>query len=341
MSLSYTSLTVIGPEVASKHSTGAFPALPFAYYLSPAGGQSGVVLYPEAIREVPNAGDFAAALVSTSFPNAVVVLAAVGEEDTLRIRFFYGGDPFDEYLTEPGRVTGEDLPPSGGDCRRLASLFRLTDEGSIEGLNAMLRAPRYDDDYGFGEARERHSEIAQLLRLPQCAVGTGYDSISRGLLPNEVEPDSLKHLAPDSGFDEAGLKLTQYVLFQPSDGENEARIAARFLPDVIAWEEDFLEEPLTSLGSVPIIREHVAARFVARADESPAYWLRILNDRYDLLELDLGNSFPEDELESVNVFALAQETPTASLARLCEGTPWAVWSYEARQTVVRSASPGR
>ncbi len=336
MSLSYTTVTVIGPDVAGRFATDSLPALPFAYFATVPDARGCVVLFPETVRDVPNAGDFAAALFSASFPDAIAVLATVDEEDVLRMRFFQTGSSVEEYVTEPGKAIGEDLPPSGGNITKLATVFGLSDADTLAELPALLAAGKYDDALGFGEAKERHGEIAHLLDLPAASVGVGYESLERGLLPDEVEGASLRHFPTDSGFADSGLKLRQYALFHPAAGETDGQIAARFLPDVISWEDDFLQEAIPVLGTAAEIRAQFSRVFAGRVDGSDGNWLSLLDEEYDLLEADLGTF--DQPIESTHLFALSQDIPTALLSRLCEGTPWAVWSYETKQVVSRPTS---
>ncbi|MBC8135812.1 MAG: hypothetical protein H8F28_08010 [Fibrella sp.] len=334
MSLSYSTITVIGTGFSSRFNDGSLPALPFAYFATVPNEQGQMVLYPEMVGDVPNAGDFAAALFSLTFPNAAVVLATDEGEEGLRMRFFSKGDSVDEYRTDPGQVAGEDLAPTGGHIERIAPMFGITDTELIGELSQILRSSRLDDQFGFGETSERHGEIAQLLDLPSFSVGMGYESIQRGLMPNEITPETLRHFPTDSGFSSCGLRLRQYVLFRPAEGESEAQIAARFLSDVIAWEDDFLEEPNPILGTVGTLQNHMFAAFPEVTEQAATNWLSFLDDHYDLIEVDLGNQPDTGVMENVRIFTLSQSIPTTLLERLCEGTPWSIWSYESRQVVI-------
>ncbi|MBC7809025.1 MAG: hypothetical protein H7145_23060 [Akkermansiaceae bacterium] len=338
MSLSYTTLTVLGGSVASRFSDESLPALPFAYFATVPDALGRMVLYPESVADVPNAGDFAAAVFSSSLPDAVVVLARVDTEDTLRLRFFGRGESRDEYRTEPGLFTGEDLPPSGGNIERLARLFGITEHDLLRELSEVLGATRLDEQFGYGEAKERHAEIADLLSLPPSSVGIGFEHLQRGLTPEAVSPESLRHFPKDSGMQESGLNLRQYALFNPAVGESEARIAARFLPDVIDWEDDFLGEPDPALDTIADLRAHLHAMLPDLSAYS-ASWVSFVDDRLDLLGVDLGTSTApvETAIADVAVFTLSPSVPGTLLSRLCAGKSWAVWSYETRQTVVRSA----
>lgn len=328
----------MGAGVAARFINGTLPALPFAYFATVPDDRGRMVLYPESVFDVPNVGDFAAALFSTSLPDALVILATVNDEDVLRLRFFQYGESTEEYCTEPGQPSGEELPPSGGDADKLATMFGITDPDLVGELSDVLRAPRLDDQFGFGEAKERHAEIAQLLDLPASSSGIGYESLQRGLMPESITQDGLRHFPTDDGFADAGLKLRQYMLFAPLIEESEAQVAARFLPDVIAWEDDFLEEPTPILGTVATLQNHISTAFPELSEQGSKNWLSVLDDQYDLLEMDLGSSSPDTDLDHLTIFTLSENVPTVMLAQLCDGMPWAVWSYETRQIVLPSAA---
>jgi hypothetical protein len=266
-------------------------------------------------------------------PDALVVLSVVDEEDVLRMRIFRSGSSVEEYITEPGTVIGEDLPPSMGDVFKLASMFGVSGADTLNELSHLLAAGRYDDELGFGEAKERHGEIAQLLNLPMASVGIGYESLERGLLPDEVERDSLRYFPADIGLTASGLKLRQYALFHPMEGETDGQIAARFLPEVISWEDDFLSEATPVLGTAIDVANHFSRIFAERVDATSRNWLSLLDEENDLLEADLGTS--DQAIDNLHLFSLSQEIPTTLLSQLCEGTPWAVWSYETKRVVTR------
>ncbi len=334
----YTTLAVCGSVAVSRLREGSFPSLPFAYFVAVPEEGNFVVLFLEAIPDVPNVGDYAAALISSALTEMPVVLAVVNREDTLRLRFFRDGQPVDEYCTEPGLLIGEELPPSGGNARRLAELFALSDADQIAELQDVLSAPRLDERYGFGKAKERHGEIAQLLGLPSASVGVGYESIQHGLIPDNVGPDVLRTVLPDEVFAKSGAMLRQYMIFCPTVGESGAQVAARFLPDVISWEDDFSGEGLPVLGSVADVGNHFADVFPELPQTRNQHWIVIDDGQFGQVTLDLGNAPTESAVEFVLLFSQSRDVPVSFFARLCARTNWAVWGYESRQVMYSPAA---
>ena len=338
MSSPYSTITLIAPEAVTLFQNGVLPALPLAcFWCVPAGGGF-LVLYPENVAEVPGASDFCAALIAASLIDSVVVFASVDREESLRLRVFRNGETVDMYQTAPGESIGEDLPPTGGDAHLLADVFGIADPRLVLELKDVLRASRFDEFLGFGEAKERHAEIAHLLDLPPASVGIGYESIERGGIPEGIASGALNYRPPHDGPAPSGAKLRQYALLRTKRGESEAEVAARFLPDVISWEDDFLGEPLPTLGKRDELRAHFADVFPNLAGS--AFMLRVAetDDQFGSFALDIGGGATDDAIESLPLFTLTQEVPAGLFARLCGRMPWAVWSYESRRIVYRPAA---
>ena len=112
------------------------------------------------------------------------LLALNHDDDLLYYALLEGGRLIDEYNSRPGYFDGTEQEAAGGDARKLAAAFGVPD-----------RADRLDDllhgaDYTF--ETERHAALVQLLGLPPSAVGSGYDTISQGELPEGVLESELR-----------------------------------------------------------------------------------------------------------------------------------------------------
>jgi hypothetical protein len=112
------------------------------------------------------------------------VLAVMNhDDDILYFELYEDGKKIDAYDSSPGYfdVDSESDAPTGGDAALLCRTFGATDHEQVE---ASLRG-----EYDF--AVERHRDLAVALGLPLCAVGLGYEYVSKG----ESSPD-----APDSEY---------------------------------------------------------------------------------------------------------------------------------------------
>lgn len=299
---SYTSVVVRGAAAAP---------VPFYETMPDANGLR--VVYPECTGELPNAGDLLAMLSTRAF-GTVALLAEVQNEETLRLRLFERGEPTDEYLAEPGYADGNDLPPSGGNAARLCTAFGIADAETVDELSALLRAGRYDDEYGYAVASDRHREIADLLGFPAASIGTDYGDIERGKMPEGLVDSGLR-------FVPATDPPRQYVVCRVSLDTTDGEIAARFSPDVIAFEEEF-DRPagFLALGTVRRVR--------ARVSEGGGG------------EADFGTVGDEERLLETFVLWAAvvrSATEPASLRRLLNAAGWTAFETGTRR-VLRSAA---
>ena len=125
-------------------------------------GRSGLVSL--TIQEITVVYDMAqgSAALSTRF-KCPVLLLGIHDDDILVYRLYIRGDIADSYESYPGYFTGEDLPPRGGDARKLCRAFRV--EGAEETIDVILRHPR------VGYALEQHQELVAALGWPPFAAG--------------------------------------------------------------------------------------------------------------------------------------------------------------------------
>ena len=108
-------------------------------------------------------------------------LAALNhDDDILWLALYRDGEALDEYDSAPGYFEGEDLPPSGGDARRLCEVLGAAG-AAAEKVERILRAP--DDEYTF--ACERHLDLVRALGLTPYAVGLGFNYVQEGEAPSD------------------------------------------------------------------------------------------------------------------------------------------------------------
>jgi hypothetical protein len=96
----------------------------------------------------------------------------------------------DEYDSSPGyfEPSAEPSAPIGGDPNSLAAAFETEDTALIEQI---LRKSSYDED-GYIFAVDRHRDLVRALGLPEWAVGTSYESLAGGELPEGLAVGDLK-----------------------------------------------------------------------------------------------------------------------------------------------------
>ena len=297
--------------------------------------EKGMVIYPETINFVPNAGDFVASELS-SYLNCSALLAEVDQQETLRLRLFDAGQPVDEYKTEPGLWIGEDLPPSGGNAARLLLAFDRYDVETQDYLSRLLQAGRYDDEFGFTQAVQRHEEIAELLDLPET-VGISYEAIQHGILPEGYNADQLSTVYP---FPETELR--QYTLLRPPFPASEEDIATYLLLDIFSLELGTEKEEWKSNLGTPF-EIHTAIQLAGLETQPFAEsWLSIRPAAGDcLLHLDCGTNLSQETVETAQLFLSFPTGQTEGknlLHRLAQAIKAIVWDVRTRQIVARSAA---
>jgi hypothetical protein len=114
----------------------------------------------------------------------VALLALNHDDDLLYYALFEGGRLIDEYNSRPGYFDGTEQDAAGGDARKLAAVFGVRDRA--DRLDRLLHGAEYTFE------TERHAALVQLLGLPPAAVGSGYDTITQGELPEGVLESELR-----------------------------------------------------------------------------------------------------------------------------------------------------
>jgi hypothetical protein len=149
-------------------------------YVAPADAGA-VVVFDRETDEAPS-GLGALARGLTSRFDCAGLAVAVGDDDVLWFGVYERGTPLDEYDSCPGYGTRHEAGPRGGDAETLcAALGAIGREEIVEGI---LRgpAPTFETD--------RHQALVEALGLPLIAVGTGYEYVRQGEVP-DVDPAAL------------------------------------------------------------------------------------------------------------------------------------------------------
>jgi hypothetical protein len=112
------------------------------------------------------------------------LLALNHDDDLLYYALLERGRLIDEYNSRPGYFDGTEQEAAGGDARKLAAAFGVPERA--DRLHQLLHGAEYTFQ------TERHAALVQLLGLPPAAVGSGYDTISQGELPEGVLEGELR-----------------------------------------------------------------------------------------------------------------------------------------------------
>jgi hypothetical protein len=115
---------------------------------------------------------------------SAALLALNHDDDLLYYALLEDGRLLDEYNSRPGYFDGTEQEAIGGDARKLAAAFGVPERANQ--LDRLLHASTYTFE------TERHAAVVQLLGLPPAAVGSGYDTISDGELPEGVPARELR-----------------------------------------------------------------------------------------------------------------------------------------------------
>jgi hypothetical protein len=115
---------------------------------------------------------------------SAALLALNHDDDLLYYALLESGRLIDEYNSRPGYFDGTQQEAVGGDARKLAAAFGVPDRA--DRLDRLLHATKYTFE------TERHAALVRLLGLPPAAVGSGYDTISQGELPEGVQESELR-----------------------------------------------------------------------------------------------------------------------------------------------------
>ena len=115
---------------------------------------------------------------------SAALLALNHDDDLLYYALLEDGRLLDEYNSRPRYFNGTEQEAIGGDARKLAAAFGVPERA--DGLDRLLHASKYTFE------TERHAALVQLLGLPPAAVGSGYDTVSDGELPEGLLASDLR-----------------------------------------------------------------------------------------------------------------------------------------------------
>ena len=122
-------------------------------------------------------------------------LAILNHDDDVLVYLLYdAGKLVDEYNSAPGYFDADadpDTPPSGGDAERLTEAFGVPDRS--DDVERILRTDGTDDDE-FVFAMDRHRALVMTLGLPDTAVGTGFNYLEEGELPEGLDVAALRRV---------------------------------------------------------------------------------------------------------------------------------------------------
>jgi hypothetical protein len=152
-------------------------------FVTPAHNGAVVVFDAHIESQDPRDIDRLASPISKRLRSAAL-LALNHDDDLLYYALLEGGRLIDEYNSRPGYFDGTVQEAAGGDARKLAAAFGVSDRA--DRLDRLLHGTEYTFE------TERHAALVQLLELPPAAVGSGYDTISQGELPEGVLEGELR-----------------------------------------------------------------------------------------------------------------------------------------------------
>jgi hypothetical protein len=115
------------------------------------------------------------------------------DDDILCYWLFQSGQLVDEYNSCPSyfdEMSEEPAGPTECDAQKLCDAFGCSQDA--DRVNAILQKSSFDDGYVF--AVDRHGELVNALGLPDAAVGTGYNYIENGELPEGLNGGDLAHV---------------------------------------------------------------------------------------------------------------------------------------------------
>jgi hypothetical protein len=117
----------------------------------------------------------------------------IHDDDVLVYTLHESGKVVDEYNSSPGffdESSGSE-EPEGGDAARLCQAFGVSD--GVADVESILRRSRAGGgDTGFVFETERHEELVKALGLPIVAIGTGFNYIEQGELPEGTLDDFVR-----------------------------------------------------------------------------------------------------------------------------------------------------
>lgn len=144
----------------------------------------------EHICVFPKQGQFIHAIAeSLSITFACVALAVSVTDDSVFTYLLYdGGELIDDYDSCPGYLTGQNLPPNGGNAELLALKFGVPD--AVSKLEDILRK-----QYAFES--NRHDGVLAALDLPYCTVGGDFGALKEKIAPDGLDLEFLRETRGD------------------------------------------------------------------------------------------------------------------------------------------------
>ena len=183
----YTSFTLRGP---SQESVAAAMAGRSAFVTSAHEGC--VVVFDEESDEQND--EIIAELASRlSGQLRCPLLVVMNHDDSiLWYQLYLSGELVDEYNSAPGYFETEDeeaasAGPEGGNAGKLCAAFG---SDAVKKVERILRKPSAEDN-GYVFAVERHGDLTGALGIPSFGVGAGFETISSGELPDELDESAL------------------------------------------------------------------------------------------------------------------------------------------------------
>ena len=181
MGLFYTTFTTYGPDATEVVS--ALKKLRRSAFVSPT-VERHTVVYDQKTEEQDFAEIEKLGKRLSEVCEAVVLGAALHDDDVLYLWLFQGGEQLDFYNSLPQYFDpdAEPGPPEGGDSAALCEAFGQT--GNKKRIEKFLRANLLDDEIPeiSGEL-ERHQALIKELGMPAYAAEVTYSSVEGGYLP--------------------------------------------------------------------------------------------------------------------------------------------------------------
>jgi hypothetical protein len=112
------------------------------------------------------------------------VLAVLNHDDDILCYWLYqNGQQLDHYDSNPDYFGDGDGTDRGGDAELLCKTLGVP--GAVETVRELL----HEDEFTF--AMELHAQLAEALKLPDCAISVGFNYAQEGELPDGLSMDDL------------------------------------------------------------------------------------------------------------------------------------------------------
>jgi hypothetical protein len=174
----YANITLQGPS--QENVTAWLDAAGHIAYVSPA-ERGGVVVFPADLGAAEAlSGELSRALACPAF--LVLVLG----DNVMLYHVYIKGEQTDAYVSPHEELivglddSQEPLPP--GNAAVLCAAFDVDLPHQVARVERILRRSNHPTR-GYAMAVNRHGELAQALKLPLLAAGTGFAQIEIGELP--------------------------------------------------------------------------------------------------------------------------------------------------------------